>query len=984
MSSPSRRTRLATIVLTLLLGAIASTAAAQLHTLETDRLRLIYLHPLHTYLAPHVARSFHNSLAFQERTFDYHSDEKVTVILSDFSDLGNAGAGAVPRNGMAVMIAPLAFTYETYPANERMNTLMNHELVHVVNFDRTAGTDDFFRTLFAGKVRATAEHPETILYNYLTAPRASAPRWYHEGIAVFVETWMAGGIGRAQGSYDEMVFRSMVCDSTRFYDPLGLVSEGTQTDFQLEMNSYLYGTRFMSWLAYEKSPEKLLEWVTRTPGSAAYYGAQFEREFGRSLDEAWDEWIAFEHEFQQANLDSLRQYPMTPYRDISDRGLGSISRAWHDEEKGLLYVGLNYPGRVAHIAAIDLQTGHMERLVDVKGAVLYSVTSLAWDPESRLLYYTTDNSAYRDIVELNPDTGNKRVLMEDVRIGDIVVDPSDGAIWGIRHYNGIATLVRVPRPYEEWNQVASFDYGTIPYDLDISPDGSRLAAAFAEPDGYAEVRVLDTDSLRADGSLDVTDRFDFGTTIPMNFVFARDGEHLVGSSNLTGVSNLYRYDLVGDDWEALTNTETGLFRPVPVTPDSVIAFRFTGEGFVPSWLEVEPLEDLAPITFFGARVIEEHPELEQWRVGSPADVPLDSMITYRGEYPGLKSVEVESIYPVVEGYKDYAAAGLRMDLGDPLGLHRFHLTGSYTPDSRLDDDERVHAEAAYRRYDWQVRARYNDADFYDLFGPTKSSRKGYSLGVGWKKNLINDTPRQLDFRVDVAGWGGLETLPDYQNVSASYEELITGTARLDWSNLRFSIGAVDYEKGTKASVHVSDNHVNGRSFPSLIGELHAGVPGLLTNSSWWLRTAAGVAPADRDEPFSNFFLGGFGNNWVDHGDTKRYRHWYAFPGFELNELGGTNFVRAMLDWNLPPLRFSRAGRPAFYASWARVSLFGAGLVTNVDAADLRTEALSLGAQLDLRMTMLSHLRLTASVGWAVGLREGERATDELMVSLKIL
>ena len=56
-----------------------------------------------------------------------------------------------------------------------------------------------------------------------------------------------------------MVFRSMVNDGTRFYDPLSLVSEGTKANFQVEMNSYLYGTRFMSWIAWEHSPEKLIE-----------------------------------------------------------------------------------------------------------------------------------------------------------------------------------------------------------------------------------------------------------------------------------------------------------------------------------------------------------------------------------------------------------------------------------------------------------------------------------------------------------------------------------------------------------------------------------------------------------------------------------------------------------------------------------------------------------------------------------------------------
>ena len=64
-----------------------------------------------------------------------------------------------------------------------------------------------------------------------------------------METWMAGGLGRAQGGYDEMVFRAKVRDHMRFFSPLGLESEGTQIDFQVGANSYLYGTRFFSYLA---------------------------------------------------------------------------------------------------------------------------------------------------------------------------------------------------------------------------------------------------------------------------------------------------------------------------------------------------------------------------------------------------------------------------------------------------------------------------------------------------------------------------------------------------------------------------------------------------------------------------------------------------------------------------------------------------------------------------------------------------------------
>ena len=73
---------------------------------------------------------------------------------------------------------------------------------------------------------AVQEHPESILYNFLATPRVNVPRWYLEGSAVFFETWMAGGLGRAQGGYDEMVFRAKVRDHDKFFSPLGLESEG--------------------------------------------------------------------------------------------------------------------------------------------------------------------------------------------------------------------------------------------------------------------------------------------------------------------------------------------------------------------------------------------------------------------------------------------------------------------------------------------------------------------------------------------------------------------------------------------------------------------------------------------------------------------------------------------------------------------------------------------------------------------------------------
>ena len=147
-------------------------------------------------------------------------------------------------------VAPLSLSMETFSPGERFFTL-DEPRAGARRRRSTCGTsrDAFWRHFLGGKPMPLQKHPESILYNFLTTPRNLTPRWYMEGSAVFFETWMAGGLGRAQGGYDEMVFRAKVHDHMRFFSPLGLESEGTQIDFQVGANSYLYGTRFFSYLA---------------------------------------------------------------------------------------------------------------------------------------------------------------------------------------------------------------------------------------------------------------------------------------------------------------------------------------------------------------------------------------------------------------------------------------------------------------------------------------------------------------------------------------------------------------------------------------------------------------------------------------------------------------------------------------------------------------------------------------------------------------
>ena len=146
----------------------------EMDVVETDEVRLLYFDPFQTYLVPHVLRNFHNSLEFQKSTFNWTPQEKSTIVLTDLSDYGNAGAGASPYNGISVYIAPASRTLETMPSSERIFMIMNHELVHIANMDVANSQDRRWRRFFGGKPRHTDRHPESILYNYLTVPRLSS------------------------------------------------------------------------------------------------------------------------------------------------------------------------------------------------------------------------------------------------------------------------------------------------------------------------------------------------------------------------------------------------------------------------------------------------------------------------------------------------------------------------------------------------------------------------------------------------------------------------------------------------------------------------------------------------------------------------------------------------------------------------------------------------------------------------------------------
>ncbi|MDX1471914.1 MAG: hypothetical protein R3213_10490, partial [Flavobacteriaceae bacterium] len=649
-----------------------------------------------------------------------------------------------------------------------------------------------------------------------------------------------------------------------------------------------------------------------------------------------------------------------------NRALGGVSHAYLDKQRNQIYVAVNYPGKIPHIASIDLSTGKIKRLQDVKGPALFNVTSLAYDEKNEILFYTTDNDDRRDINSYNLKTGQTKLLQKDTRIGDLAFNKNDESLWGVKHLNGISTLVKIPKlspgnpkdPYSEWIQKYTLPYGNDMFDLDVSPDGKNLSAAVTDLNGNQFLNIYEIESFdnEAKDSIRYKEVFNFDVSSPQSFKYSPDGSFLIGSSYYSGVSNIFKVNTETLEIEILTNALTGYFRPVPIDDKKIFSFKYTSDGFTPVYVYNKDEIEVAAIDFLGNETVEKYPQLKDWTTEVPnpnTNFDDQSLNAEETVYKPMKEFELNYAYPILMGYKNKFGIGYNLKFQDPIGLRNLDISFSYTPNSwengfddsqiDIDKDEEIHASINYSTAKlggilagkYTFFATYNNADFYDLFGPTKRSRKGLNVGLDYNQSLIYDSPKNLDLTIGASASYGLDQSPYFQQIRFSDKAFDTSLfynfyTSLVYRNLKGSVGAVDAEKGLKSSLVLATALSEGNFFPGAHGTFDIGFQLPINHTALWLRNAAGHFFEKSFNPFTRFAFAAFGNNYIDNGDSKRYRSPFSFPGIDFDaeqNIIARSFYKATVDLVLPPIRYRQLGFFNFYATYSHPTIFAGSLFT---------------------------------------------------------
>ena len=996
------RIRTGLLFLFLALPLVTQAQGQTYYQYSTDDARLVFFDKNLSRYIPHMVRMFRNGKALHNQiwaTDSLYVPEAPMLLLTDWEDDGNGGAAPLPHSFIQIGMAPLSMSYYINPAIERYRQLFHHEYTHVVMTDKYNRGDLGWRKFFGAKVSVDAKHPVTALWSYFTVPRWYAPRWYQEGIACFMETWMGGGVGRALGGYDEMYFRSIIAGGDKLFSVVGLETEGSTMDFQVGANAYLYGTRFVNYLVKEYGYDKLIRFYNRTADSRTFWGGQFKQVYGTPLRKVWNQWKADEKQHQEENLAVIRSYPLTETTPVSREALGSVSPFVYDPATGKAYAAMNAPGSFPHVVELDLSSGKERKVTDLYGIQLYNPAFIALDRNAGRLIYTVNNAKMRGLEVY--DLQKKRVVkrMRFQRVNNIVYDNAGDCLYGLFSNGGVQSIVRYDRNMENPEVIYAFPFGVSVGDLDVSHDGRFLSLTRQGDNGEHTLLLFNTEEL-ADANFHVEELVRWEDSNLGQFRFSLDDRYLIGSSYYTGVSNLWQINLETREMELLSNTDIGLFAPLEIAPGQLLALAFERDGMRPVTLDRKVVEDANAITLYGQKAYENNVEaLEQVGLLKQPLPKIEFGDVYNNitPYNVLKEMRFAGAYPIVTGFTDAKAwnrvtpvLGYRFFFRDPVGLSSINLSVGASPWSSNDWKNKFHADFEWKYYFWTLKAAWNHTDFYDLAGPMRASRKGYMVSLAYDYTNALKAPYTRAWGASVSAYGDMDALPLFQEIrpDEGIRSLQTVSLYGRISKTRGSLGAVMREQGFELGAQGYGYLAGGRFFPSVDATADFGflLP-IDRNNSFWLRTAAGHTFGDASSAFGNSYFGGFRNNRLDNRSAFQYRTARAMPGAGIDAIKAHSYAKATAELNLRPIRLNNFGALFFYPTWIQCTLFGSGLGA-WNPGEPRQMYYSAGVQVTTELVFFNYLKTTLSVGYGhlfapAGFAGGPHG-NELMISLKLL
>ena len=745
-------------------------------TMDTEHFR-VHFTPALEPLARRAAERAETAHAALREVLVQAPRKKIDMVVSDNVDFSNGYATPLPTNRIVIYAHPPVDTPELAFYDDWLQLVVSHELVHIFHLDYAAGFPRLIRRVFG---RTPFGFPNILV-----------PGWSQEGLATALESRLTRA-GRVRATLYDMSLRTAILEDEFFSIDR---ATGHPVSWPGGSAPYVYGSLFMDYLGERFGYDKHGDWVEAMGRRVLFsYGADgaAKRAYGEKFTDAWDDWRDSLRTEYTALADSLRREGLVEPEVLVKEGRRTEGPRWSPDGRTIAYA--HSTGREETSTRLWSEGG--VRVLDPRT----SLGASAWRADGSLVTAMLDAvdpyRYYSDLYAIRPD-GDRDRITNGARLLEPDVHRASGRIVAVRGGGG----TNVPVVMEADGSGAR-DLATASPDVHWtrprwSPDGTRIAIARWRTGALYDVVILDA------ASGNVVREVTSDRAVDSSPAWSPDGRYVVFSSDRSGISNLYAYDLTEGRLQRITNVLTGAFDP-DVSPDgrwiALTLYRADGYHlarmpFDPArWTAAPPLRPEARETGAGA-------EMAQRTAGGPARpysalpslVPASwsPIITSGGNVLGLALGAAVGGQDVVErhSYAAYAQVHLREERTQAGATYLF--TGLSNPvigASVFQEWDQVGTINTVSPIDEPVTAtlleRERSASLVATFTrPRFRSNSWLSLGVGARKRDYSfrgapATPPEVPAEAGGAVTLGYSTARDYE-YSVSPEEGFVAAASVE-------------------------------------------------------------------------------------------------------------------------------------------------------------------------------------------------------------
>jgi len=509
----------------------------------------------------------------------WHTREKVNVIIADFYDYVQGWSLPFPHNTITVMPTQPAGDLTNY--DDWFRTLILHEYTHTLQMDKVHGLPNFLRKIF-GRV---------------IVPGALTPLWLLEGFAVHNETEFTQ-FGRTRSPEYAMKMRAATLANR-------LLPIDQPTTYELRKYPdgeapYIYGSQFFSFLANRFGDEKLVQYTDYYSKCLPFLvNLSARKVFGTNFYNLWREWQLLEtvRELPQAVAETIKLKPLTESMPVTKIGFDLFAPQFSKYGEKIYFVSYN-PDELPSIKSLDLITKETRTITKGFIGKTLSLSSDGGELLFSMRNVTQNYYDYDDIFAFSLTTNELYRITNGLRARDPDFSPTENKIVFVENSLGKNRLMLLERNSNKPEPLMEEDDYTQFSQPKFSPDGKKIAVAVWKEGGYQDILVVD---LEAGWNIPIT--FDFATDIQPTWT--PDSKYILFSTDRTGVFNLYAYSFENRQIYQVTNVLSGALAPT-VSPDGKrIAFLLYSErgydihfiNFKPgSWEKAQIIaERLSPI-----------------------------------------------------------------------------------------------------------------------------------------------------------------------------------------------------------------------------------------------------------------------------------------------------------------------------------------------------------------------------------------------------